>query len=295
MKDSMPSQYIPAQSSKATRGLILFFILLSVPFLAAAQQAPTNNQPAGAQPSQTAPVPAAAPLKNQPTKAPSLAAPKSNDAAASPIADYKQSLKDLTALYEKDVQKLEQENTQAKGLYRDGLISRVAMEASDKALADARAKAEETRKQLTAADKPIAAPLLPNVTNPFAASDQSWTTGNAKVDGLIRYYGGKYGVDAYLIYCLMNQESRFASRALSPKGAQGSMQLMPRVARYGVTNPYDMAQYTWHAIFERSIGDVQWPRRTRTGRVQRRRKRRDQVWLQSAALSGNARLCAADQ
>jgi soluble lytic murein transglycosylase-like protein len=243
MKDSMPSQYIPAQSSKATRSLTLFLILLSVPFLAAAQQAPTNTQPAGAQPSKTAPAPAAAPLKNQPTNAPGVAAPKSNDAAASPIADYKQSLKDLTALYEKDVQKLEQENTQAKELYHDGLISRLAMEASDKALADARAKVEETRKQLAAADKPMTAPLLPNLTNPFGASEQSWTTGNAKVDGLIRLYGNKYGVDAYLIFCLMNQESRFAASATSNKGAQGLMQLMPgTAARYGVTNPYDVAQ-----------------------------------------------------
>ena len=243
MKDSMPSQYIPARSSKATRSLTLFLILLFVPFLAAAQQAPTNNQPAKALPSQTVPAPPPAPLKSQPANASAVAAPKSNDAAAAPIADYKQSLKDLTALYEKDVQKLEQENTQAKELYRDGLISRLAMEASDKALADARAKVEETRKQLTAADKPITAPLLPNSTNPFVASDQSWTTGNAKVDGLIRLNGNKYGVDAFLIFCLMNQESRFAARALSPKGAQGLMQLMPgTAARYGVTNPYDMAQ-----------------------------------------------------
>jgi soluble lytic murein transglycosylase-like protein len=63
------------------------------------------------------------------------------------------------------------------------------------------------------------------------------------VDGLIKLYGGQYGVDPYLIYCLMSQESSFMSSAVSPKGAQGLMQLMPdTAARYGVTNPYDVAQ-----------------------------------------------------
>ena len=74
-------------------------------------------------------------------------------------------------------------------------------------------------------------------------SNVAWSTGNNTVDNLVRFYGNKYGVDPYLIFCLMQQESRFTMNATSPKGAQGLMQLMPgTAARYGVTNPYDVAQ-----------------------------------------------------
>jgi Zn-finger nucleic acid-binding protein len=83
----------------------------------------------------------------------------------------------------------------------------------------------------------------------IAASDsnsrkeRAWTTGNLKIDGLIKHNGAKFGVDPYLIFCVMEQESHFNTRALSPKGARGLMQLMPGTsARFGVIRPSDPAQ-----------------------------------------------------
>ena len=186
---------------------------------------------------------------NVPPPAPAQAAEKSTTAskptsdAANPVSDYKTSLNSLSTLYQNEVQRLEKQNTQAKDLLGLGLISRVEMESIDKALADARVKAEEVAKQIAEANKPAPAPTANDRLSNLIVANQVWSTGNGRVDGLIRYYGDQYGVDPYLIYCLMSQESKFTSSATSPKGARGLMQLMPgTAARYGVTNPYDVGQ-----------------------------------------------------
>jgi soluble lytic murein transglycosylase-like protein len=157
-------------------------------------------------------------------------------------SDLKTSLGELSTLYQNEVQRLEKQQQTSKGLYDDGLISRVEFEKGEKALADARAKVEDVAKQIAAANQPsqITADLGAVIDSP---SNIAWSTGNSRIDGLIRQYGAQYSVDPYLIYCLMSQESSFMSSATSYKGAQGLMQLMPgTAARYGVTNPYDVAQ-----------------------------------------------------
>jgi Zn-finger nucleic acid-binding protein len=73
--------------------------------------------------------------------------------------------------------------------------------------------------------------------------ERGWTTGNPRIDSLIRQNGARHGVDPYLIFCVMEQESHFNPRALSPKGARGLMQLMPgTAARFGVSRASDPAQ-----------------------------------------------------
>ncbi len=73
--------------------------------------------------------------------------------------------------------------------------------------------------------------------------ERGWTSGSTRIDGLIRQNGARHDVDPYLIFCVMEQESHFNTRALSPMGARGLMQLMPgTAARFGVSNSNDPAQ-----------------------------------------------------
>lgn len=73
--------------------------------------------------------------------------------------------------------------------------------------------------------------------------DRDWTTGNAKIDDLIRVNGARFGVDPYLVFCVIEHESHFHLRAVSPKGARGLMQLMPGTAsRFGVRRSFDPAE-----------------------------------------------------
>jgi Transglycosylase SLT domain len=67
-----------------------------------------------------------------------------------------------------------------------------------------------------------------------------WSSGNPAIDQLITKNSTRFGIDPYLVFLVIEQESHFRTRAVSPKGAQGLMQLMPGTARrFGVKRPFD--------------------------------------------------------
>ncbi len=97
--------------------------------------------------------------------------------------------------------------------------------------------------------QPLLAPIasvsdsLTSVSVSSGSTLRGYTTGNAQVDQYLINSATNNGVDPLLLYAIMHQESSFKSRAISPKGARGLMQLMPFTAmRYGVTNIFDPRQ-----------------------------------------------------
>ncbi|MCP4036183.1 MAG: lytic transglycosylase domain-containing protein [bacterium] len=72
--------------------------------------------------------------------------------------------------------------------------------------------------------------------DPFAQSDYRFEPG---LQALIRRTAHRYRVDPHLVKAVVAAESNFDALAVSAKGAQGLMQLMPQTAReMGVRAPF---------------------------------------------------------
>ena len=64
-----------------------------------------------------------------------------------------------------------------------------------------------------------------------------------EIDEIVQGAADQYGVEPSLIKAVISVESNGNPRAVSPAGAQGLMQLMPKTAaELGVTNPFEPAQ-----------------------------------------------------
>ncbi len=72
------------------------------------------------------------------------------------------------------------------------------------------------------------------------AALNSYVKGPKQFESLIRRYAKRYGVDPALVKAVIHAESDFNPFAISKKGAQGLMQLMPETARdLAVMDAYD--------------------------------------------------------
>ena len=61
-----------------------------------------------------------------------------------------------------------------------------------------------------------------------------------RLDDVVNLISNRHHLDPDLVNSVIRAESGFHTRALSPKGAQGLMQLMPQTAsQLGVTNPFE--------------------------------------------------------
>ena len=79
--------------------------------------------------------------------------------------------------------------------------------------------------------------------SPSESRGRDWTSGDSYIDRLIKTNAELMRLDPYLVFLVIEQESHFRVRAISPKGARGLMQLMPGTARrLGVRRPFDAAE-----------------------------------------------------
>ncbi|MBK8639736.1 MAG: transglycosylase SLT domain-containing protein [Chromatiaceae bacterium] len=112
--------------------------------------------------------------------------------------------------------------------------------------------------------RPPAAPSRPAESDPKSDSPHPPEIGSADIIALVQRLAPDYRLDPNLVLAVIETESNFAIDALSPKNAQGLMQLVPATAEcFGVANVWDpvdnlrggMAYLRW--LLDHFNGDVE--------------------------------------
>ncbi|MGB9179943.1 MAG: TolC family protein [Pyrinomonadaceae bacterium] len=85
---------------------------------------------------------------------------RSRDEFVKATKEYKKSLEQLIAIYEKNVSKAEEKSKQMKELYAQGIVSKHEMEEAERAVLTAQAKVTESKQQMVAADTQVAEMLV---------------------------------------------------------------------------------------------------------------------------------------
>ena len=79
--------------------------------------------------------------------------------------------------------------------------------------------------------KMIVSAKQPDGTNAPASSLERIFRANARIDDLVEEAAKRYEIDPLLIHSMIQVESNYNPFAVSPKGAEGLMQLIPATAR----------------------------------------------------------------
>jgi len=110
---------------------------------------------------------------------------------------------------------------------------------------------------------PLAA-LVGIVPDEVAEAIETGAAAGRPLEGLVREAAARHGLDPALLRAVVAVESAFEPRALSRKGAQGLMQLMPATAaELGVSDAFDPVQNLdggsrhLRALLERFDGDLE--------------------------------------
>ncbi len=106
---------------------------------------------------------------------------------------------------------------------------------------------EQARKMLRFVGETAAPlPACMETAKPAIDDDDSFSAANPvqqKVLGLVRKLAPEYGVSPRLVMAVIRAESNFEPQAVSPKNAQGLMQLIPETSvRFNVRKPFDPEQ-----------------------------------------------------